>query len=132
MIPYAHSGFRYLVILAGLIVIGYAAFGMVTGRPYDKTMRVTYAAFVGFLDLQVLLGIVYFVSSYRFTSRFMGHLFPMVLALIAAHVVSAVMKRRPEEERTYRPHLFGTLVALALIVLGIKAIPADVFPLFGV
>ena len=121
MIPYAHSGFRYLVILAGLIVIGYAAFGMVTGRPYDKTMRITSAVFTGLVDVTVLLGVVTLLSG-TFYPALVGHITMMVLAVVVAHVVSVVIKRRPEEERTYAPHLVGTLVVLGLIAAGILAI----------
>ena len=58
MILNAHSGFRYLVMIAGLIVIGYALYGMATGRPYDKTMRITSAVFTGLVGLTALLGLV--------------------------------------------------------------------------
>ena len=121
MILNAHSGFRYLVILAGLIVIGYAAFGMVTGRPDDKTMRITSAVFTGLVDVTVLLGVVTLLSG-TFYPALVGHITMMVLATIIAHVVSVVVKRRPEEERTYAPHLVGTLVVLGLIAAGIMAI----------
>ena len=121
MILHAHSGFRYLVILAGLIVIGYAAFGMVTGRPYDKTMRITSAVFTGLVDVTVLLGVVTLLSG-TFYPALVGHITMMVLATIIAHVVSVVVKRRPEEERTYAPHLVGTLVVLGLLAAGIMAI----------
>ena len=121
MILNAHSGFRYLVILAGLIVIGYAAFGMVTGRPYDKTMRITSAVFTGLVDVTVLLGVVTLLSG-TFYPALAGHITMMVLAAIIAHVVSVVVKRRPEEERTYAPHLLGTLVVLGLLAAGIMAI----------
>ena len=38
MILNAHSGLRYLVMIAGLVVIGYALYGMATGRPYDLSL----------------------------------------------------------------------------------------------
>ena len=117
----AHSGFRYLVMIAGLIVIGYAVYGMVTGRPYDKTMRITSAVFTGLVDLTALLGIVTLLSG-TFYPALIGHITMMVLAVVVAHVVSVVIKRRPEEERTYAPHLVGTLVVLGLIAAGIMAI----------
>ena len=123
----AHSGFRYLVMIAGLIVIGYAVYGMVTGRPYDKTMRITSAVFTGLVDLTALLGIVTLLSG-TFYPALIGHITMMVLAVVVAHVVSVVMKRRPEHEQTYAPHLVGTLVVLGLIAAGIIAIGS---PLVG-
>ncbi|MEC7740092.1 MAG: hypothetical protein VYA31_04680 [Gemmatimonadota bacterium] len=117
----AHSGFRYLVMIAGLIVIGYAVYGMATGRSYDKTMRITSAIFTGLVDLTALLGIVTLLSG-TFYPALTGHITMMVLAIVVAHVVSVVIKRRPEEERTYTPHLVGTLVVLGLIAVGIMTI----------
>ncbi|MDE0730614.1 MAG: hypothetical protein OSB36_06755 [Longimicrobiales bacterium] len=117
----AHSGFRYLVMIAGFIVIGYAVYGMATGRSYDKTMRITSAVFTGLVDLTALLGIVTLLSG-TFYPALIGHITMMVLAIVVAHVVSVVIKRRPEEERTYAPHLVGTLVVLGLIAAGIMAI----------
>ena len=117
----AHSGFRYLVMIAGLIVIGYAVYGMATGRSYDKTMRITSAVFTGLVDLTALLGIVTLLSG-TFYPALIGHMKMMVLAIVVAHVVSVVIKRRPEEERTYTPHLVGTLVVLGLIAVGIMTI----------
>jgi len=117
----AHSGFRYLVMIAGLIVIGYAIYGMATGRSYDKTMRITSAVFTGLVDLTALLGIVTLLSG-TFYPALIGHITMMVLAVVVAHIVSVVIKRRPEEERTYAPHLVGTLVVLGLIAWGIQAI----------
>ncbi len=43
-------------------------------------------------------------------------------AAVAAQVPSSVMRRSPEEEKSYAPHLVGALVALALIVGGVMAI----------
>ena len=51
-----------------------------------------------------------------------GHIATMVLAAAVAHGVAAVMKRRPVAERTYVPHIVGTLVVLALVFAGIMAI----------
>lgn len=118
---YAHSGFRYLVLLVGLLVIAYAAYGLVTKRPYDRTMRILAVTFTGSVDLTALLGVSYlFVGT--FYPQLGGHIVTMILAVVVAHVVSGVMKRRPWEERTYAPHLVGTVIVLALVATGILAI----------
>ena len=117
----AHSGFRYLVLLLGILVIGYAAFGMATKRPYDKTMRILSAVFTGVIDVTVLLGLVNMFTG-TFYPRLSGHISMMVAALVVAHLVSAVTKRRPPEQRTYPPHLWGALIVLGLVSFGIMAI----------
>ena len=121
MLLQAHSGFRYLVLLLAMVVIGYALYGLTTKRPYDKRMKVLSAAFTGVLDLQVLLGFAT-VFTGTFYPQLGGHIVMMVLAVAVAHVVHRVMKRRPVEKQSYGPHIVGTVVALFLIVAGIMAI----------
>lgn len=121
MLVSAHSGFRYLVLLLGVAVIAYAAYGLATKRPYDQRMRMLGAAFVGVLDLTVLLGLAALVTG-RFYPQLGGHIVMMVLAVAVAHIVSVVMRKRPPEQRTYLPHIVGTLIVLAIISFGILAI----------
>ena len=121
MLLHTHSGLRYLVLLMALVVIGYAAYGLVTKAEYGKTMRVLSAIFTGVLDLTVLLGLVMLFSG-MFYPQLGGHIVMMVLATVIAHVVHGVMKRRPPEAQTFTPHIVGTLVVLTCIVAGIMAI----------
>ena len=121
MLLYAHSGLRYLVLLAGILVIGYASYGLAAKRQYDKTMRILAAAFTGLIDLTVMLGLANLFSG-SFYPQLGGHIAMMVLAAVVAHVVFGVMKRRPPEERTFAPHIVGTLVVLGMIASGIIAI----------
>ncbi len=121
MLLHAHSGFRYLVLLAGLAIVVYAVFAMATGRPYDKTMRIFSAVFVGLLDLMILLGVALLFTG-TFYPQLGGHIVTMVLATAVAHVVHGVMKRRPAEQQGYVPHLVGTLIVLGLVSAGILAI----------
>ena len=121
MLLQAHSGFRYLVLLMGVVVIGYAAYGMASGRPYDTRMRALSAIFTGVIDLTVLLGFVNIFTG-MFYPQLGGHIVMMVLAAAVAHIVHRVVKTRPEEERTYAPHVVGTVVVLGMVVAGIMAI----------
>jgi hypothetical protein len=117
----AHSGSRYLVLLLGLVVIGYAVFGIATKRPYDKTMRILASSFTGALDLTVLFGLAHLFTS-TFYPQLAGHITMMVLAVVVAHMVSVIMRRKPLEERTYTPHLVSVLVVLGLVSFGIMSI----------
>ncbi len=117
----AHSGFRYLVLLLGIVVIAYAAYGLATKRPYDARMRILATAFTGTLDLTVLLGLVHLFTS-TYYPQLAGHITMMVLALAITHIVAVVQRRRPLASRTYGPHLVGTIVVLAIISFGILAI----------
>lgn len=121
MLLQAHSGFRYLVLLMALVVMGYALYGMLSKRPYDRQMRVLSAAFTGVIDLTVLLGFAN-VFTGTFYPQLGGHIVMMILAAAVAHVVHGVMKRRPPEKQTFAPHLIGTLVVVGLVAAGIMAI----------
>jgi hypothetical protein len=121
MLLHAHSGFRYLVLLFGLAVIAYAAYGMATHRPYDARMRALSAMFVGTIDVTILIGFAN-VFTGMFYPQLGGHIVMMVLAAAVAHVVHGVMKRRPDDERTWAPHLVGALVTLGMIWAGLMAI----------
>lgn len=121
MIFQAHSGIRYLVLLFGVLALGYALFGMVTGRKYDRGMRILASSFAGILHLQILLGIVV-IFTRGFFPQLMGHITMMIFAAIAAQVTSSVMRRRPQEQKSYAPHAVGIGAALVLVVLGIMAI----------
>lgn len=118
---HAHSGLRYLVLLFGVLALGYALWGMVSKRPYDKGMRVLGTSFAGLLHLQVLLGFFLLVSGV-FQPMLIGHIFLMLVAAVVAQVPVSVMRRRPVEKRSYAPHAVTTLLALGLIWFGVLSI----------
>ena len=117
----AHSGVRYLALLFGIGVLGYALFGAATKRPYDKPMRILGSAFAGSMHLQILLGVALGLTG-RFAPQVMGHVMMMLLAAASAQIPVSVMRRRPAEKRTYLPHVVWTLVALGLMYGGTAAI----------
>lgn len=122
MLLQAHSGFRYLVLLLGVLVVAYALYGAATKRPYDKQMRVLSAAFTGMVDLTVLLGFANLFFGIGFYPQLGGHIVMMLLAAVVAHVVHGVMKRRPDDKKSYTPHAVGALVVLGCVAAGIVAI----------
>ena len=118
---YAHSGFRYVVLLMGALALGYALFGLVSRRPVDKNMRILGAAFAGCFHLQILLGLSLIFMG-QFSGMVIGHVMMMVLAAAAAQIVSSVMRRRPPEKRSYLPYLVGAALALGLAAAGVMAL----------
>lgn len=117
----AHSGLRFLVLLAGLFVILYALVGHFGKREYSAAMGRLAAAFTGLLHLQVLTGLAVLFTR-PFYNSIIGHLFLMLLAAAVAQLTGSVVKRRPQAEKTYGPHLVGAAVALGLVAAGIIAI----------
>jgi heme A synthase len=123
---HAHSGLRYLVLVAGIVSIAYALILVVKARPHDRIMRISASAFAGLLHLQVLLGFVLIVSG-TFYPALIGHIFLMILAAVVAQIPVSVMRRRPPEARSAMPHLVGNLVAFGLIWAGIASIGRSLF-----
>jgi asparagine N-glycosylation enzyme membrane subunit Stt3 len=123
---HAHSGLRYLILLAGAVALVVAVFGLATGRPYSKGMRISASTFSSLLHVQVLLGFAILVSG-RFYPALIGHIFLMLMAAVVAQVPVSVLRRRPMEERTYMPHLVGIVVAGGLIWAGVAAIGRRLF-----
>ena len=121
---HAHSGLRYLVLLAAVVAIAVLAIGLATGRRSGFTRPAT-AAFTGLLDLQVLLGLA-LVMGGMLTDRATGHLMMMVLALVTAHAASIIAGKAKDDRRELTVRLIGIVVALALIVGGIMAIGRSV------
>jgi hypothetical protein len=123
----AHSGLRYLILLAGVLTVLYATYGIVSGRAYDKTIRILATSFAGTIHLQILLGLSVLFSGAGFQPVLIGHFSMMLFAAATAQIPVSVMRRRPEEAKSYLPHGVGALVALALIAGGILAIRPSVF-----
>ena len=117
-----HSFVRYFVLLAGAGAIITAALGWRTAGLPPRAERALGAAFVGFLDLQVLLGVLLLVSGFPFYGALTGHIFMMLLAAGAAHAGSVIARRR-EPARSGSPVRFaGFLLAVLFIIGGIMAI----------
>lgn len=122
-----HSWFRYLVLLSGLAVIGYAVYGLAMHRPHDKTMSVLGSLFRSMMDLTAILGVAVLFTG-LFPAGLGGHIILMLLATAISHVVPSVMRRRPPSKRTYPPYIVATAAALVLVVLGTLAAG---FPIVG-
>lgn len=123
---YAHSGLRYLVLLAAVVAISYYVYALVDRRPVDRGARVLGAVFVGVLDLQILLGLVLMATGIYY-GALIGHLVLMLVAAAVAHG-SGVAARRAEGPRRYHAiRLVGVATATVLVILGIMAIGRDVF-----
>ena len=122
---HAHSGLRYLVLLAGVVAFVYCLVAALRSRPWDRTGRILMGVFTGVLDLQVVLGVI-LVFVWPFYPALWGHLTMMLLAAAAAHIGSTLNKRRPPERRSHMTAALGAAGALALIVGGIAAIQRSI------
>jgi heme A synthase len=121
---HAHSGLRYLVLLAALAALIALVYALSTGRAV-RAASILAATFAGLLDLQILLGIGLVIGGI-FPDAVVGHLIMMVFAAVVTHASSIIGQRSSSERRELGIRLAGIVIALALIVGGIMAIGRSV------
>ena len=115
----AHSGLRFVVLLAAVVSCVVCAIGLAQGREFSKLARISCSAFIGTLHLQVLVGISMVLMGTWYPAL-IGHLAMMLAAAVLAQVM--VMKNRKSAKPGYVLPLIGIVGALMLIVGGIYAI----------
>jgi hypothetical protein len=121
---HAHSGFRFLVLLLGVLNVAVLGIGLAQKKPFGPVHRILGSAFAGALHLQVLLGVA-LVAMGRYFPALIGHMVMMVLAAIIAQTAMSVNRRRPTPG--LQLPLVGVVLALLCIVGGVMAIGRGLF-----
>ena len=130
---FLHSWLRWLVLGAGLVAVYRAGVGWSGSRPFGKADNAVGASFVGFILLQVIIGLgLYFgLSPYGLkgmqqpggmhdaTTRFFGveHLAVMLLAAVVAQVGRSLSKRRRDDLARHKTAFIYYGLALLLVLL---------------
>lgn len=130
MLFYAHSGLRFLVLLAAVIAAAVMLWKWSSGRPFDGQSRASMAVFTGTLDLQIVIGIAT-VLTRPFYGALIGHLVMMVAAAMAAHGISVYGRKQPDPKRAHMLSFVAVVLALLLIVGGIMSIRPSPFYMTG-
>ncbi len=115
-----HSGWRYLVLAAGLAALIMVALGSRGGVLGDRALRLV-RLFVTTLDIQLVVGVALLFLR-PFYGQLIGHLVMMIAAVATAHLLIVSLKKRPPERRTPALAATGIVICLALIAVGILAI----------
>ncbi len=116
----AHSGLRWLVLLA--IVVG--VFGWARGWwgavQYQKQRRVWGMVYSVLLDVQLALGLVIFFMLSAWKG--LWHPIFMILAVGSAHV-GTVLGRQPPERAQPHWSLLAYVLSCLLVLLGLAFVP---------
>ncbi|WP_163998616.1 hypothetical protein [Pyxidicoccus caerfyrddinensis] len=136
VVLFLHSWLRWGVVVLGVLTLGRSLLGWLRGREWTRADRRIQVFFVSAFDLQLLLGMTLYFALSPLTPRSMEalrtnlsvsflrffsleHPVMMLLALVAAHVASALSRRADDSQRKHRVWAVGLLMALLLIALGI-------------
>ncbi len=122
----AHSGWRYIVILVLAVALVRFIFALITKRNWanidDQLTRATPIV----LDIQLVLGLVVWVSQQRWTGtsslESWEHPVIMLLVVAVAHMTSTRVKRATEDTAKFRTALIGFSITAVLLALGIARI----------
>ncbi len=120
-----HSDVRWLVLLVAVLTLIYFVVRWLQKKPYDKRAASLTTLFGITLDLQMLLGLIYFVWSgidwdYWPRQRF-EHLAVMFMAVGIAHLPRRWQNRA--DSIRYRNAVVVIVAVLVLIVVGILLLP---------
>jgi hypothetical protein len=120
-----HSILRWLIVLVAFVAIikfGIGAFAVGTFKSMDRGLS---SGFSGLMDLQVLLGFIYFIWSGIVTSAWPSYRFEHMAVMLVAAVVAhlpARMKSSTDKLR-FRNALFAVLFALFFVYVGVSRLP---------
>lgn len=125
----AHSGLRYLVLLAAVVVIIKSFVGWFGGTSYSKFDKILAPAYVGLMHLQLLLGLILYFFYSPFVTYNMGnpaerywsveHIALMILAVAAAQIGRSISKKSndPQVKFRFQTIFFGISILLILVAL---------------
>lgn len=120
-----HSIIRWIILLVALIAILKFALGWLRSDAFKGMDRGLAAGYSGLMDLQAILGIIYFLWNGFTMAGFplfrFEHAFVMLLAIIAAHLPR---RWKNADDRThFRNNLFAIVASVILILIGISILP---------
>jgi len=132
MVLIIHSWLRWFILILAIIILVKSAMGISGNKDYLKGDNAMASAFVGLLDLQLLVGIsLYFWSP--ITANAWGgdispmkdagirywaveHLSMMIIAIIIAHLGKIKVKKLSDSTKKFKTQLIYFGIALLLIL----------------
>ena len=117
-----HSIVRWLIVLVGVFALVKFLAGWLRKGEFTKMDRGLSAGFSGLMDLQVLLGFVFFFwngSDVGYPMFRIEHMTTMLVAAVVAHLPSFMKKA----ENKFAVGLYAIIGALVLVFIGVSRLP---------
>jgi len=121
---FAHSGWRWVVLLSALIAFGWALVRLARKAENARLTRFSMLAFTIGMDMQVLFGILHFVERLTQDAIYDGLWIHLALGLVALGVLHGLSARarRQEAQAQARTHLMAVVVSFALAFVGVATL----------
>ena len=118
-----HSIVRWLIVIVGFIAIIKFLIGMARKSAWGKMDRGLSSSFSGLIDLQVTLGLLYFLitgfGSVGFPPFRIEHMVTMMIAAVVGHAPAMFKKAANKHAVAF----YAVIGALILIVIGVYRLP---------
>jgi len=119
-----HSILRWLIVVVGLIALVKLGSGWLGKQAFGKMDRGLISGFSGLMDLQMLLGVIFFIWSGVAEAGFpmyrIEHAITLIVAVAVAHL-PARWKKEADNPR-FRNSFFAILISMLLIVVGVATV----------
>jgi len=119
-----HSIIRWIIVAVGLIAVIKFLVGWARKSEFGKMDRGLSAGFSGLMDLDVLLGFLYFIimgiGGDGFPMYRIEHMTTMLIAAVVAHAPAMFKKKAVNK---FAVGFFAIIGALILVVLGVYRLP---------
>jgi FtsH-binding integral membrane protein len=121
---FAHSGWRWVVILTALVAFAWAFIRLVRGTDNPRLTRFSMLAFTIGMDMQVLFGILHFLERLSQDAIYDGIWIHLVLGLVALGVLHGLTARarRQTGQAQARTHLIAVVASFALVFVGVASL----------
>jgi len=118
-----HSIVRWLIVLVGLAALIKFLVGWAQKSEFSKMDRGLSAGFSGLMDLQVLLGFIFFfwsgLAGGGFPMYRIEHMTVMLVAAVLGHLPSFMKKA----DNKFAIGLYAVIGALLLVFIGVARLP---------
>lgn len=129
-----HSWNRWLVLISGAIAVLMALTGWLSKNPFKKSSNIAGGSYVGFLHLQLVLGLTLYIflspftqAAFRNTSMLMKtkelrywsveHITGMIIAIAVAQAGRGLSKRATADREKHKKSLLFYGLSLFIILL---------------
>lgn len=127
-----HSGIRWLILLAAVIVVVKSLIGLFASGSYTKFDKIIAIFFTMFMRVQFVLGVVLYFFLSPYTSKFsfnmsdaterfwsVEHLLLMIFAIGAAEMGSKISRKSDDAQVKFKFQAIFFGISLLLILVGI-------------